>query len=302
MVQRTAIVVTHTRLTATSSVVDETVGQLQSRGFNVTIVDTNPQPQFGVTDNQLLDESVEIVVVLGGDGTLLRAAELVKGTKVPIIGINLGHVGFLAEFESFEIPKAIDKVANKDYTIDERMIAQVNVWMPDSEENAPLVDWALNDVTIDHEDHSKMIDVGITVDDVAVSSFGCDGVIISTPTGSTAYAFSAGGPIMWPDVRALELTPVAAHALFARPMVIGSQSTFGVQMLESSPSQGWICCDGRRQIALPRGSRVKIFESDSVLRIARLSDALFTDRLVSKFDLPVVGWREQSHEMYQEKP
>ena len=151
----------------------------------------------------------------------------------------------------------------------------------------------MNDITIERADRGKMVELSIRVDDVEMSSFGCDGVIVSTPTGSTAYAFSAGGPIIWPNVKALQLVPLAAHALFARPLVIGSGSTFSLDVLENSTSAGWICCDGRRQRELPRGTRVNVRQSRDTLRLARLSGAPFTERLVTKFDLPVVGWREQ---------
>ena len=158
----------------------------------------------------------------------------------------------------------------------------------------PIEDWALNDITLERADRGKMVELSIRVDDVEMSSFGCDGVIVSTPTGSTAYAFSAGGPIMWPNVKALQLVPLAAHALFARPLIIGSGSTFAIDILEDSTSDGWICCDGRRQRALPKGTRVEVRESKCTLRLARLSGVPFTNRLVTKFDLPVVGWREQA--------
>ena len=270
---RHAVVVTHTRLRESGTVVEEAVEQLRRADFEVTI-------------------NTEIVVVLGGDGTILRAAELVHCTEVPILGVNLGHVGFLAEFESFQMSEAIRRIADHDYSIDERMIAHVDVWLPG--ETEPIEDWALNDITLERADRGKMVELSIRVDDVEMSSFGCDGVIVSTPTGSTAYAFSAGGPIMWPNVKALQLVPLAAHALFARPLIIGSGSTFAIDILEDSTSDGWICCDGRRQRALPKGTRVEVRESKCTLRLARLSGVPFTNRLVTKFDLPVVGWREQA--------
>ena len=170
------------------------------------------------------------------------------------------------------------------------MEAHVDVWLPG--ESEPLSDWALNDITVDRADRGRMVELSIRVDDVEMSSFGCDGVIVSTPTGSTAYAFSAGGPIMWPNVEALQLVPLAAHALFARPLIIGAGSTFTIDILEESSSGGWICCDGRRQRALPQGSRIQVRQSKDELLLARLSGAPFTKRLVTKFDLPVVGWRE----------
>ena len=209
MARRNAVVVTHGRLRQSGTVVGEAVGQLQSAGFNVAIIDNVDPPAFG-TPSQRVNDDTEIVVVLGGDGTILRAAELVHCTEVPILGVNLGHVGFLAEFESFQMSDAIRRVADHDYLIDERMIAHVDVWLPGASE--PIEDWALNDITLERETRGKMVELSIRVDDVEMSSFGADGVIVSTPTGSTAYAFSAGGPIIWPNVQALQLTPLSAHA------------------------------------------------------------------------------------------
>ena len=288
---RHAVVVTHARLRESGTVVAEAVEQLRAAGFDVSIIDNVEAPDFGVRPPVVRDDT-EIVVVLGGDGTILRAAELVHCTNVPILGVNLGHVGFLAEFESFQMAEAIRRVADHDYSIDARMIAHVDVWLPGAA--APLEDWALNDIALEHADRGKMVELSIRVDDVEMSSFGCDGVIVSTPTGSTAYAFSAGGPVIWPDVQALQLVPLAAHALFARPLVIGSGSTFAIDILDDSMSDGWICCDGRRQRALPVGTRVEIRQSKDTLRLARLSGVPFTNRLVTKFDLPVVSLREQA--------
>ncbi|MBM6699096.1 NAD kinase [Bifidobacterium pullorum subsp. saeculare] len=289
--KRHAVVVTHSRLRQEGTVVAEAVDQLRAAGFEVAIVDNIEAPAFA-SHPPVVDEATEIVVVLGGDGTILRAAELVHCTRVPILGVNLGHVGFLAEFESFQMKEAIRRVADHDYSIDERMIAHVDVWLPGQDE--PLGDWALNDITLERADRGKMVELSIRVDDVEMSSFGADGVIVSTPTGSTAYAFSAGGPIIWPNVKALQLVPLAAHALFARPLVIGDDSMFTLDILEDSASDGWICCDGRRQRALPKGTRVEVRASRDTLRLARLSGVPFTSRLVTKFDLPVVGWREQA--------
>ena len=264
MAKRNAVVVTHTRLRQTGTVVAEAVSQLRVAGFEVAIIDNTEAPDFGVQPPCVSDDT-EIVVVLGGDGTILRAAELVHCTQVPILGVNMGHVGFLAEFEG---------------------------WLPGA--TKPIEDWALNDITLERADRGKMVELSIRVDDVEMNSFGADGVIVSTPTGSTAYAFSAGGPVMWPNVKALQLIPLAAHALFARPLIIGSGSTFTIDILDDSMSEGWICCDGRRQRALPQGTRVMVRESRDTLRLARLSGVPFTNRLVSKFDLPVVGWREHA--------
>ena len=273
MAKRNAVVVTHTRLRQTGTVVGEAVSQLRVAGFEVTIIDNTEAPDFGVQPPCVSDDT-EIVVVLGGDGTILRAAELVHCTQVPILGVNMGHVGFLAEFESFQIDEAIRRIATHDYSIDERMIAHVDVWLPGA--TKPIEDWALNDITLERADRGKMVELSIRVDDVEMNSFG------------------AGGPVTWPNVKALQLIPLAAHALFARPLIIGSGSTFTIDILDDSMSEGWICCDGRRQRALPQGTRVMVRESRDTLRLARLSGVPFTNRLVSKFDLPVVGWREHA--------
>ncbi|WP_276827913.1 NAD kinase [Bifidobacterium coryneforme] len=290
MGKRNAVVVTHRRVRSSGNLVNEAVQQLQTDGFQVDIIDNIEAPEFGQGSQQVSDDT-EIVIVLGGDGTILRAAELVKGTKVPILGVNTGHVGFLAEFESFQIGEAIRRVADHDYSIDERMLAHVDLWLPGIDE--PISDWALNDMTLERYDRGKMIEVSVRVDDVEMSSFGCDGMIVSTPTGSTAYAFSVGGPIIWPDANSLQMVPIAAHALFARSLIIGPDSRFTLDVLDDSQSAGWICNDGRRQRLVPTGSRVVVRQSEDILRLARLSGVPFTQRLVSKFDLPVVGWREQ---------
>lgn len=288
--QRTAVVVTHKRLMTDGSSVSEVVDQLERVGFKVTLNENVTAGPFGVPPATHIDERTEIVVVLGGDGTILRAAEMVEGTSIPILGINMGHVGFLAEFESFQTSEAIERIAAHDYQIDERTLADVMVTLPDGE---TVMDWALNDVTVEKADRGMMVELGISVDGVDMSSFGADGVIVSTPTGSTAYAFSAGGPIIWPTVASLQLVPLAAHALFARPLIIGPGSSFRIDVMPDSDAEGWISCDGRRTIQVPRGSSITVSQSKSTLRLARLSGVNFTRRLVTKFNLPVVGWRDQ---------
>jgi NAD+ kinase len=288
-VKRHAVVVTHPGIRERGTILAEALGQLRRSGFEVSIIDNTEAPRFG-EQTAKVDDDTEIVVVLGGDGTILRAAELVYCTPAPILGVNLGHVGFLAEFESFQMSEAIGRVASHDYSIDERMIAHADIWLPGARE--PMSDWALNDITLETAERGKMIELGIQVDDVA---------IVSTPTGSTAYAFSVGGPVIWPNVKALQLVPIAAHALFSRPLIIGSGSRFTIDILDDSVSAGWICCDGRRSRELPKGTRVEIRESKDTLKLARLSGVPFANRLVSKFNLPVVGWREQGNDKSHNK-
>jgi NAD+ kinase len=132
----------------------------------------------------------------------------------------------------------------------------------------------------------------LEVDGRPVTEFGCDGVVLATPTGSTAYAFSAGGPVVWPEVEALLLVPICAHALFARPLVVAPTSVPAVELLP--PGDGVLWCDGRRSVSLPVGSRVEVRRSDLPVRLARFARPPFTDRLVAKFELPVYGWRGQA--------
>jgi NAD+ kinase len=242
-----------------------------------------------VTEEELPDvDDLAMVLVLGGDGTILRAAELTRGMGVPLLGFNLGHVGFLAEAEREDIDEVVRRISEGQYEVEERGTIDVRVQRPGAEMSR---DWALNDATIEKGDPARMIEVVIEVDGRPLSSFGCDGVVMATSTGSTAHAFSAGGPVVWPDVEGMLLVPVSAHALFARPLVVGPSSVLAVEVMARSVSSGVLSCDGRRTMALPVGTRVEVRHSDVPVRLARLALAPFTDRLVSRFDLPVSGWR-----------
>jgi NAD+ kinase len=293
-VTRRVLVVTHGGRAEAVASRDEAVRELEASGFDVALHDDDLAETFGdQAATARLREGVvgsEAVVVLGGDGTILRAAELTHGTGVPILGVNLGHVGFLAESERDDLRDAMRRLAAHDYVVEERAVVSVEVRRPDEE--APVTGWALNEATIEKAQRHRVVEVGIEVDGRALSSFGCDGVVVATPTGSTAHAFSAGGPVMWPDVDGVLLVPLSAHALFARPLVIGPSSSYRITVLQRSPVSAVLTCDGLRSIDLPQGSTVEVRRGTQPLRFARLSTAPFTDRLVSKFSLPVVGWRE----------
>ncbi len=234
------------------------------------------------------EAELELAVVLGGDGTILKAAELVRESQTPLLGINLGHVGFLAESEKNEISSTIARVVAKDYLVKERLTLDVSVKLDGKEVYRT---WALNEATVEKSARERMLEVVVEVDSRPLSSFGCDGIVMSTPTGSTAYAFSAGGPVVWPSVDALLLVPLSAHALFARPMVINPKSLLAVEVLHRSAGTGVLWCDGRRGTELPAGARVEVRKSDKSVKLARLRQGPFTDRLVRKFSLPVEGWR-----------
>ena len=226
----------------------------------------------------------EIVIVLGGDGTILRGAEISRLRKVPLLGVNLGHVGFMAEVEKLSLEAVAASVLSKSYTTDSRMVLAYSV-----ERDGKKVSegWSLNEVTIERTE-STMVELLVQVDRRPLSRWGCDGLIAATPTGSTAYAFSAGGPVLWPNLDAVVLLPISAHALFARPMVISHQSEIVVEV-ESTAAM--LSADALREFALVEGDRVTISGDDSVVLLAHVQPTLFTDRLVAKFKLPVEGWR-----------
>lgn len=240
-----------------------------------------------VTEDELTDD-VELAIVLGGDGTILRAAEVTRDRSTPLVGVNLGHVGFLAESEVEQAVDVARRAVARDYVVEERMTLDITVTRP---EGAVEKGWAINEASIERADRSRMLEVAIGIDGRGLSTFGCDGVVLATPTGSTAYAFSAGGPVVWPDVEAMLLVPISAHALFARPLVVAPTSTMAVTVLARSFSGAEVWCDGRRRIDAPPGSHLEVVRGSGPVRLARLHTAPFTDRLVRKFDLPVSGWR-----------
>ena len=244
--------------------------------------------QVDILGVDVQSDQLEIVIVLGGDGTILRAAELVRGTGAPIVGVNLGHVGFLAESERDGLRATVERALSGEYHVEERVTLQVDVVVG---HEVVYSSWALNEATIEKASRERMLEVVTEVDGRPLSSFGCDGVVVATPTGSTAYSFSGGGPIVWPDVDALLMVPLSAHALFSRPIVVGPDCTLAIEVLRRTSGVGVLWCDGRRTHDLPPGARVEVRRSSDPVRVARLKDAPFTDRLVAKFQLPVAGWR-----------
>ena len=234
----------------------------------------------------------ELALVIGGDGTILRAAELSHECGTPLLGVNLGHVGFLAEAESDDVEIVIDAIVHRRYSAEERLTLDVSVF-EDTPAGKELVasTWALNEASVEKAARERMIEVVVEVDGRPLSRWGCDGVVCATPTGSTAYNFSAGGPIVWPEVEALLIVPISAHALFARPMVVGPSSVLAVEVIARTDGSGVLWCDGRRTVDLPPGARIEVRRGRNPVRLVRLHEAPFTDRLVAKFDLPVAGWR-----------
>ena len=305
--KRTVLVVAHTGRPAAVRNARLVVNRLTAAGLNVRVLapeaaDLRCAGADVVPAEPAAAADTEMVIVLGGDGTLLRAAEIARPAGAPLLGVNLGHVGFLAEAEPDDLAGAVDQVVERAYAVEERMTIEVTV----RHNGTATSTWALNEASVEKVARERMIEVVVEIDGRPLSRWACDGVVCATPTGSTAYAYSAGGPIVWPEVEALLMVPISAHALFAGPMVVSPRSMLAVEFLGSSagpsqPLKGVLWCDGRRSIDLAPGARVEVRRGAEPVLLARLRGGVdghdlaapftFTDRLVAKFGLPVTGWR-----------
>ena len=302
------LLVAHTGRPAAIRVARMLVARLWEAGIGVRVLEPEAA-ELGVRAavvpvTDLAADGAEMVLVVGGDGTLLRAAELARPAGVPLLGVNLGHVGFLAEAEPEDLSAAVAGVAAGTYSVEERMTVEVAVRLNGRQVAAT---WALNEATVEKAARERMLDLVIEVDGRPLSRWGCDGVVFATPTGSTAYAFSAGGPVVWPEVEALLMVPISAHALFAKPLVTSPKSVLAAEVIgaaggQSETAGAVLWCDGRRKVELPRGARVEVRRGSKPVLLAGLPavtgteariGAPFTDRLVAKFGLPVAGWRGQ---------
>ncbi|MEU2792947.1 NAD kinase [Streptomyces sp. NPDC007100] len=291
--ERTVFLLAHTGRPAAVRSAELVVQGLLRSGIGVRVLAEEaadlplPASVERVESEQCAAEGCELLVVLGGDGTLLRGADFARTSGVPMLGVNLGRVGFLAEAERDDLDKVVDRVVTRSYEVEERMTIDVLVRNNGS---VAHTDWALNEASVEKAARERMLEVVTEVDGRPVSRFGGDGVVCATPTGSTAYAFSAGGPVVWPEVEALLMVPISAHALFAKPLVTSPDSVLAVEVQPKTP-HGVLWCDGRRSVELPAGARVEVRRGATPVRLARLHHASFTDRLVAKFALPVAGWR-----------
>jgi NAD+ kinase len=302
--ERTVLLVVHTgreEATETARRIEKVLcdNNIRLRVISAEAVDRGPVPlgpddgrALGV-DTELVDadpdaaEGCELVIGLGGDGTFLRAAELARNADVPVLGINLGRIGFLAEAETEAIDSVLEHVVARSYRLEERLTLDITLRVNDE---VTARGWALNEASLEKGPRLGVLGVLLEIDGRPVSTFGCDGVLVSTPTGSTAYAFSAGGPILWPDLEALLVVPNNAHALFARPMVTSPDAHIAIE-IEAEGYDALVFCDGRREMRVPAGARLEVRRCDVSVKWARLDSAPFTDRLVRKFRLPVTGWR-----------
>jgi NAD+ kinase len=293
---RRVLLVVNTRRVKALEVAGQFCGALTAHGIVVRLVDEDA-PELNLDADGLIEvvpadidagADCELVVVVGGDGTILRAAELARESSTPLLGINLGHVGFLAEADPEDVEHMIGAIIDRRYDAEERLTIDVAIYR---DKELVTSTWALNEASVEKAARERMLEVVVEVDGRPLSRWGCDGVVCSTPTGSTAYNFSAGGPIVWPEVQALLVVPNAAHALFARPMVVSPHSVLAVEVIADTQGSGVLWCDGRRTVDLPPGARIEVRRGHLPIWLARLHEAPFTDRLVAKFDLPVSGWR-----------
>jgi NAD+ kinase len=292
---RRILLVAHPRRVEAQQFAGDVADRLHAAGLEVALLPDAAEaiilggsPNVVTADPTDPARGCELVCVLGGDGAILRGAALSRGTDAPLLGVNLGHVGFLAEAEREKLGETVERIVARDYVVEERMTLEVTA-THDGEVIARS--WALNEVTVEKVSRGRMIELTLEIDGRPLSTWGCDGVVTATPTGSTAYAFSAGGPVVWPDVEAMMVVPISAHAQFARPLVIGPQSELAIEVVPYAGASGVMWCDGSRMVDLPPGARVEVRRSDTPVRLARLSAWPFADRLVAKFDLSVDGWR-----------
>lgn len=289
---RSMLLVCHTGRADAVAAAREVAHFLLETGIEVRVLDTEAE-RLGIAGAAVVSSKpegaaeAEMIIVLGGDGTLLRAADIARDAGTPLLGVNLGHVGFLAEAEPADLAATVRRVVNGDYQVEDRLTLEVEVSV---DGRVVWRDWALNEASVEKSSRERLMDVIVAVDGRPLTQFGCDGVVMATATGSTAYAFSAGGPVVWPDVEALLMVPLNAHALFSRPVVVTPQSVLSVEIV-GPDAVGAVWCDGRRGTELAAGARVATRGSDRRLRLARLHTRAFTDRLVAKFGLPVHGWR-----------
>jgi NAD+ kinase len=297
---RRVLVLTHTGRAEARAVALAFCKALTSHGMTVRLPATeaadmgvvasayDPPLELADPDGEDPTLACELVLVLGGDGTILRAAEVTHASGAPVLGVNLGHVGFLAEAEHDDVESVIQAIVHRRYTAEDRMTLDVRVFR-DGEQ--VFRTFALNEASVEKAARERMLEVVVEIDGRPLSRWGCDGVVCATPTGSTAYNFSAGGPVVWPGVEALLMVPISAHALFARPLVVAPTSRLAIEVIARTDGAGVLWADGRRAVDLPPGARIEVTRGSTPVRLVRLHEAPFTDRLVAKFGLSVEGWR-----------
>lgn len=285
------LVVTHPLREDVAELAEKLAAALRAAGVAVKICSGATQsllrPDALRVGDDVTGDTADLVLALGGDGTVLRSAKIAAAADVPLLGVNFGKVGFLAEAETGELETVVQRLLDGEYTVEERTALTVAATGTDGEAK---VSWAFNDIAVEKAEPARMLELFIEIDGTRIARYGCDGVLIASPTGSTAHAMSAGGPVVWPDVDALVVVPMNAHALFAKPMVVHSTSEIRIGV-ESVGTEGALIADGKELTRLTAGGTVTIRRSKRPVKLVRMSDQPFASRLVSKLSLPVDGWR-----------
>lgn len=231
-------------------------------------------------DNKPVAADSDFVISLGGDGTLLSTARTVFKHDVPVLGINLGTVGFLAEVEINEIEKAIERLSRGDFKIKGRMALSAVV---ERDGETVFKGIALNDVIVSRDGLSRIIRLKVSVDGQLIDSFPGDGLIISTPTGSTAYNLSAGGPIVQPDMRLMIITPICPHTLYSRSFITGPERELSISVNDDYPDSATMTMDGQEGFDIIAGDRITIKQADKDIRFVLINSGInFYDVLRAK--------------------
>lgn len=249
-------------------------GWLEARGIRTRSLGAR------ATSKEELDfaRGLDLVLSVGGDGTFLRAAHVAARFGIPVLGVKVGRVGFLTEVEPDQAPAVLEAVLHGSARIEERLAVLAEGPSFDAQ-------WALNEVIVEKSARHRLIRLAVYVDDAYVTTFSADGVISATPTGSTAYSFSAGGPIVSPSVPCFVVTPIAAHMVFDRSLVLAAEQRVRLEVI--GEESGLLSADGRESLELPVGSKVEIGRAPNPARLVRRDDALsFHDLVRDKFDLP----------------
>ena len=233
--------------------------------------------RFSKLDREL--PNAELVICFGGDGTILHMAKTATRKGLPILGVNIGTMGFMAELESTELDK-LARLANDDFTLDKRMMLDVTVHR---DRDIIFHDICLNDVVITKGAVARIVHLSVKCDGVQAMECGGDGVIIATPTGSTAYSLSAGGPIVEPEAHNIIITPICAHEVGSRCIVASPKRVIGVELVQNARRNAFLSVDGGKAVRLNMGDQVTIKSSNLETKLVRLKDRSFYDVVKSKF-------------------
>ena len=258
---------------------NEIVGWLQARGMEVRFLQRTAVDK-GNIDQELHSylRQVDIIIVLGGDGTLLNAAYLFRDYDAPLLGINIGHLGFLTSFEQTNLYEGMEKIVNGDYLIEERMTLDVYL-----ERKGAIIGTftAVNDAVVSKNSLARMFTMEISVNERVIDRYAADGLILSTPTGSTAYSLSAGGPIVEPSLQALLLTPICAHNLYSRPMVVNPTEVISVRVIQPT-SDVTLTIDGQIGVDVQDEDVVMVAKGKKNVKFAKLEHRNFYQILREK--------------------